>query len=166
MSQSELIKKNYLELIAEQLSNIDTKNADKWVYDENPIAKIVDEQKIYFWIRLYISEESDNIQIGDDIAIQWEPSGEELITKFICYGKQGLERDHDDEVINYNPEDDKKVLCLMVDEREVNFSDKIPFIRTLFKTGRHYEYQLVKRNELLFVNKRNGLILDYYDCDF
>jgi hypothetical protein len=54
----------------------------------------------------------------------------------------------------------------MVDERVVNFSNEIPFIRTLFKTGRYYEYQLVKRNELLFVNKRNGVILDYYDCDF
>jgi hypothetical protein len=166
MSQTELIKKNYLELIAEQLSNIDTQNADKWIYDENTISKIIDEQKIYFWIRLYISEESENIQIGDDIAIQWTPSGEELVTKFICYGKQGLERDHNDEVINYNPEDDKKVLCLMVDEKEVNYSDKIPFIRTLFKTGRHYEYQLVRRNELLFNNKRTGESLDYYDCDF
>ena len=61
------------------------------------------------------SDELENIQIGDDIAIHWTPSGEELVTKFICYGKQGLERDHNDEVINYNPEDDKKVLCFMVD---------------------------------------------------
>ena len=66
----------------------------------------------------------------------------------------------------YNPEDDKKILCLMVDEKEVNYSDKIPFIRTLFKTGRHYEYQLVRRDELLFKNKRTDETIDYYDCDF
>ncbi len=166
MGDSDLIKKNYLELIAEKLSSIDTDNAEKWTYDENPSVKVVDEQKIYFWIRLYISEENNNIEIGDDISIQWVPSGEELTTKFICYGKKGLERDHNDQVINYNSEDDKKILCLMVDERVVNYSDKIPFIRTLFKTGRHYEYQLVKRSDLIFLNKRNGFVLDYYDCDF
>ena len=77
-----------------------------------------------------------------------------------------MEKDHKGEVVNYNPEDDKRIICLMVDERIVNFSEDIPFIRTLFKTGRHYEYQLVKRTELLFINKKNGIILDYYDCDF
>lgn len=54
----------------------------------------------------------------------------------------------------------------MVDETTVNFGEGIEFIRTLFKTGRHYEYQLVRRDELLFINKRNGVILDYFDCDF
>jgi hypothetical protein len=89
-----------------------------------------------------------------------------LLTKFAAWGKKGLERDHQDEVINYNPEDDKKILCLMIDTKMVNFNDEIPFIRTLFKTGNHYEYQLVKRTELLFVNNRNDIILDYFDVDF
>ncbi len=166
MSYGELIKNNYLDLIAKEISKIDTDNAEKWVYDEEPSVKIIDEQKTYFWIRLYLNDENNNIEIGDDITIQWKPSGEELITKFICYGKTGMEKDHKGEVVNYNPEDDKRIICLMVDERIVNFSEDIPFIRTLFKTGRHYEYQLVKRTELLFINKKNGVILDYYDCDF
>ena len=166
MSDTELIKKDYLQLIAEKLSEIDTDNAEKWIYDQNPSVNIIDEQKVYFWIRLYISDEDVNIEVGDDISIQWTPSGEELVTKFICYGKKGLQKDYNNEVVNYNSEDDKKILCLMVDEKFVNFSEEIPFIRTLFKTGRHYEYQLVKRNELIFVNKRNGIIIDYYDCDF
>ena len=54
----------------------------------------------------------------------------------------------------------------MVDENEVNYSDEIPFIRTLFKTGRHYEYQLMRRSELLFIIESNDFILDYFDCDF
>ncbi len=166
MSDTKLVKNNYLELISNELSKIDTANAEKWSYDENPSVKIIDEQKVYFWIRLYISEESPNIEIGDDIIIKWEPSGEELVTKFICYGKKGLERDYNDQVVNYSTEDDYKILCLMVDERVINFSEDIPFIRTLFKTGRYYEYQLVKRTDLLFINKRNGLVIDYYDCDF
>lgn len=160
-----IVKSDYKELLLEVIKSLDTEGLS----DEMEIvstSKIVEEQKIYFWIRLYLSEEDQNIQIGDDIAISYEPSGEELITKFICYGKSGLERDHNDEVINYNPDDDKKVLCLMVDENQVNYSQEIPFIRTLFKTGRHYEYQLMRRDELVFINKRNGVILDYYDCDF
>ena len=54
----------------------------------------------------------------------------------------------------------------MVDEGQVNYNEDIPFVRTLFKVGRHFEYQLVKRSELLFINDRNGMILDYFDCDF
>jgi len=54
----------------------------------------------------------------------------------------------------------------MVEEKVVNESEDIPFIRTLFKLGRHYEYQLVKRDELQFVIERNGVLLDYFDSDF
>jgi hypothetical protein len=160
-----IIKSDYKEQLLEAIKSLNTEGLS----DEMEIvstSKIIEEQKIYFWIRLYLSEEDLNIQVGDDITISYEPSGEELVTKFICYGKSGLERDHNDEVINYNPEDDKKILCLMVDENHVNYSQEIPFIRTLFKTGRHYEYQLMKRDELIFINKRNGIILDYFDCDF
>jgi hypothetical protein len=160
-----IIKSDYKEQLLEAIKSLNTEGLS----DEMEIvstSKIIEEQKIYFWIRLYLSEEDLNIQVGDDITISYEPSGEELVTKFICYGKSGLERDHNDEVINYNPEDDKKILCLMVDENHVNYSQEIPFIRTLFKTGRHYEYQLMRRDELIFINKRNGIILDYFDCDF
>lgn len=160
-----IVKSDYREQLLQQIKSIDVEK----ITDSNEsdaISTIIEEQKVFFWIRLYLSEECNNTQIGDDITIQWTPSGEELSTKFICYGKSGLERDHLGQVTNYNPEDDKKVLCLMVDEKEVNFSEKIPFIRTLFKTGRYYEYQLVKRTELLFINKRNNVILDYFDCDF
>lgn len=160
-----LSKADYRDLILEQIKNIDTKNLSD-VIEIETTSKIIEEQKVYFWIRLYLNEETPDIQIGDDILIEWLPSGERLSTKFICYGKQGLEKDHNDEVINYNPEDDKRILCLMIDTKMVNFNDDIPFIRTLFKTGYHYEYQLVKRNELLFICERNNLILDYYDCDF
>lgn len=160
-----ITKIDYREQLLEKIRQIDSEGLS----DEIEIvssSKVIEEQKIYFWIRLYLSEEDNNIQIGDDIVIHYTPSGEELITKFVCYGKSGLQKDHNGEVINYNPDDDKRILCLMIDERVVNFSDEIPFIRTLFKTGYHYEYQLVKRSELIYVNKRNGVILDYYDCDF
>jgi hypothetical protein len=160
-----LSKYDYREQLLEQLRSIDVKDL-KNNFDLVATSNVVEEQKIYFWIRLYLNEELNDIIPGDDITISWNPSGEKLVTKFICFGKNGLEKDHSGEVTNYNPEDDKRILCLMVDENYVNLSDDIPFIRTLFKTGRHYEYQLVKRNELLFRNNRTSEILEYYDCDF
>lgn len=160
-----IVTTDYREALLEQIKQIDVDKFSNSLEIEST-STVIEQQKVYFWIRLYLKDECDNILIGDDINIEWTPSGEKLPTKFVCFGKSGLERDHLDQVTNWQPEDDKKVLCLMVDEKEINFSESIPFIRTLFKTGRHYEYQLVKRSELIFVNSRNGFILDYYDCDF
>lgn len=161
----DIVITDYREALLEQIKQIDVDKFSNSLEIEST-STVIEQQKVYFWIRLYLKDECDNILIGDDINIEWTPSGEKLPTKFVCFGKSGLERDHLDQVTNWQPEDDKKVLCLMVDEKEINFSESIPFIRTLFKTGRHYEYQLVKRSELIFVNSRNGFILDYYDCDF
>lgn len=156
---------DYLERLVEQVKDIDIDKLSDDV-DQESTSKVIEEQKIYFWIRLYLNEEDPNVNIGDDITIKWTNSGEELKTKFIAYGKVGQNKDQGDEVANYNPEDDKRILCLMIDTKMVNFNEDIPFIRTLFKTGYHYEYQLVKRSELLFINDGNGMVLDYFDCDF
>ena len=115
---------------------------------------------------LYFPKEEADVEVGDEIFMTYKPSGEKLSTIFVCYGKTDLGKDHEDEVINYNPEDDKKVLCLMVNQDHVNRNTDIPFIRTLFKTGIHYEFQLVKRDELLFINSRTNESLNYFDCDY
>jgi hypothetical protein len=160
-----ITKLDYKEQLLEQIRSIDHEGLSN-DFEIVATSAVLEEQKVFFWIRLYLSEENPNIQVGDDVLIEWTPSGEKLSTKFAAYGKTGLERDHEDQVVNYNPEDDKKILCLMIDERMVNFNPDIPFIRTLFKTGYYYEFQLVKREELLFSIEKNGHILDYYDCDF
>jgi hypothetical protein len=152
------------DFVKEQLKDVDTEELSDDVSDEVEIN--VDPGKVYFWTRVYLREKDPNLTVGDNIVLKYTPSGEELKTQFICYGKQGLDRDHDGEVTNYNQEDDEKIVCLMVEEKVINESEDIPFIRTLFKLGRHYEFQLTKRDELLFVNDSNGTILDYYDCDF
>ena len=162
---SDLLTMNYRDTLIEQIKGIDTTDLSDNVSDK-AINKVIEEQKIYFWIRLYIKDEQPNIEVGDDINIEYSPSGEKLTTKFICYGKQGSDKDQGDEMTQYNTEDDKKVLCLMINEKDVNYNDDIPFIRTLFKTGRHFEFQLVKRDELLFVITKNNIILDYYDTSF
>ena len=161
---SDIKTMTYLDVLADQIRTIDTTDLSDVL--EEVVSKVTEEQRVYFWIRIYLKEDNINAEIGDDISINWTQSGEKLVTKFICYGKQGLNADHHDEMTNYNPDDDKKCLCLMIDNKMVNFNDDIPFIRTLFKTGYHYEYQLVKRDELLFIINKNNIILDYYDTSF
>jgi hypothetical protein len=151
--------------LVEQIKTIDTEVVKDWDKNTDPAMKVLEEQKVYVWIRLFLKEESD-VEIGDDIFMTYTPSGEKLETKFICYGKTDMGKNHDDEIINYNPDDDKKVLCLMVDQEKINKGTDIPFVRTLFKISIHYQYQLVKRDELIFVNSRTGKTLDYFDCDY
>lgn len=152
------------ERLVEQAKLIDTQNLSDDVTNDTK-TDVIEEQKIYFWTRLYLRDENPNIEPGDDVSIIYTPSGEVLKTKFIAYGKQGLDRDHDG-VTSYNAEDDKKILCLMIDSKVVNQSEDIPFIRTLFKAGFHYEYQLIKRDDLIFTIDKSGMLLDYYDVDF
>lgn len=153
--------------LVEQIKTIDTEVVKDWESNTDPSMKVVEEQKVYIWIRLYLKNES-NVETGDDIVINYTPSGEKLSTKFICYDKTSLTKDHDDleKIVNFNPEDDKKILCLMVDQDRINKGTDIPFIRTLFKSGIHYQYQLVRRSDLLFINSRTGETLDYFDCDY
>lgn len=159
---------NYDYLIEEvkklELDKIDFENSD---YDK--IYKKEEKQKVYFWIRVYLSEEVD-IKPGDSISIKYTPSGEKLETTFICYAKKGSGHiDYEDGepvVTNYNAEDDTKCLCLMVDEERINYnSDDIPFIRKLFRIGRWYEYEIVRRTELILTNDRTEVKLDYYDIE-
>jgi hypothetical protein len=150
--------------LVEQIKTIDTEVVKDWNKNTDPAMKILEEQKVYIWIRLYLKEKSD-VEIGDDIFMTYTPSGEKLETKFICFGKEGMEKDNDG-LVNWNSEENKKVLCLMVNQDKINKGTDIPFIRTLFKTGIHYEYQLVRRDELLFINSRTGETLDYFDCDY
>jgi hypothetical protein len=151
--------------LVEQIKTIDTEVVKDWDKNTDPAMKIVEEQKVYIWIRLYLKEKS-NVQVGDDIFMTYKPSGEKLSTIFVCYGKTDLGKDHEDEMVNYNPEDDKKILCLMVNQDTINKGVDIPFIKTLFKTSIHYQEQLMKRSDLLFINSRTGETLDYFDCDY
>lgn len=154
----------YLENLIEQVKNIDTTELSDTVKDD--IEIVIEEQKVYFWIRVYLREEVDMV-LGDNITINWIPDNEKLETTFVSYSKRGQHKDAAvNNIINYNAEDDTKVLCLMIDEKIINHNDDIPFIRTLFKTGRHYEYQLVRRADLELTNTRTGVVLDYFDIDF
>jgi hypothetical protein len=151
--------------IIEQIKEIDPKDLRDNV-DQTPSMKTIEGQKIYFWIRLYLKEDIKDIEEGDMFDISYRGT-ETLKVQFIAFGKKNLVRDMDDDIVNYDPEDDKKCLCLMVNETRVKKeSDDIPFIRTLFKTSPFYEYQLYKRSELTFTNTRTESKYEYIDVDF
>lgn len=162
MSEMNSVSGFYDSLI-EQIKSIDTTDLSDKV-SKKAVTKIIEEQKVYFWIRLYLKEEISDITEGDNFEISY--NDERLNIKFICFGKKNSVRDHEGELTNYDSENDNKILCLMVDENEINTNDSIPFIRTLFKTSRFYEYQLIRRDDLKFKNTRTEEIMDYIDCDF
>lgn len=159
-----LTKNSIYESLIEQIKEIDTKNlVDS---QENDIkSEIVEKQKVYFWIRLFLKEELADLEIGDDFELSYKISGESLVTKFIAFGKKNLNRDLDSQIVNYDPEDNKKVLTLMVDSDYFE-SDDLPFIRTLFKTSSYYQFQVYKRTDLVFKNVRTSEVVEYVDCDF
>jgi len=151
------------DIIREQLKDVDTQDLSDDIKDHIEIN--ISPEKVYFWTRVYLKDDNPNIEIGDWIKIVWTPTGEYLRTQFITWGKKGLDRDSDG-VVGWNAEDDKRVVCLMIDESEINTNTEIPFIRTLFKLGRFYEENIVRRDELQFIIENNGILLEYYDCDF
>jgi len=158
---------NYQDTLLNEIRSVDVEKVDFSKSDFKPRSKIVEKQRVFFWIRLYLKDENHKVKPDDTISIKYLPSGEQLDTKFICYAKTGLNKDNSGEIVNYDSEDDKKVLCLMVDTDRINEnSDDIPFIRTLFKTSGYYEYQLLRREELIFINASNNEVFEYFDVNF
>lgn len=159
------IRKNYQDALLQQVREIDIEKLDFESSDFKPRLEIKEKQKVYFWIRVYLNQEID-LTPDSEVKIKYLPGKEELITKFICYAKKNLNRDNQDEVVEYDSEDDKKCLCLMIDSDRINYqSSDIPFIRTLFKIGRFYQPQILSKNELIITGPNNTLI-EYYDVDF
>lgn len=156
---------NYLEKIIEDIKVIETDSLSNKV-DKDIKVDITEEQKVYYWIRVFLKDENPNLEIGDDITFTYEPSGETLSAKFICYNKKGIDKDIVDQIKNYNPDDDKKTLCLMVDEKEVNNKNDIPFIRTLFTFSKHYQEVVYRRTDLVLSVEDKNIILDYFDITF
>lgn len=151
--------------IIEEIKSLDVQNVNFSDTDFKPRTKIVEEQKVYFWIRVYLKHET---QINPDtkVLIKYLPSGEQLETKFICYAKKGADKNLDENVINYNPEDDRRILCLMIDSEKINKnSEDIPFIRTMFRISKWYSPQILRHSELEVIDS-TGKTLDYFDIDF
>ena len=154
------------DLIVEQIKNIDV---EKIVEDTNleikPTTKIVESQKVYFWIRVYLKESLTDIKSGDQFELRYLENNENLKLTFVYFGKKGLNQDYND-IVNYSAEDDEKILCLMVDENDLYNLPNIQFLRSLFKQSKFFEYQVYRRDDLIFTNLRTNQVMDYIDCDF
>ena len=165
MSEEEIEYSIYDQLV-EQIKNIDSDDLSDDV-SQTPTMSEVEKQKVYIWIRLFLKEEISDIKDGDEFMINYKLSGEELSTTFICFGKQNSFKDAEDYTeIQMLTEDDKKVLCLMVNEEDINIGESIPFIRTLFKGSIHYQEQVYHRDDMTFTNTRTLEVMNYIDCDF
>lgn len=157
-------RRSYRDNIIEQAKSIDVEKVDYKNVDFGPQNKVIEEQKVYFWIRIYLKEEVD-VQPNTDITITYQPSEESLVAKFICYAKKGHEKDKQHLVVNYNTEDDKRILCLMVDADRINKkSEDIPFIRSLFKISRYYQPQILRLSEFKITDTEDREF-EFYDID-
>jgi hypothetical protein len=163
------IKYTYQKSLIESIKSIDLTDYDyNKANDEEfaPRTKITQKQKIYFWIRLYLNEETE-IEPNDIVNIVYTPLNEVLETTFVCYSKPYSSKVDVDNLTEYNPEDDKKVLCLMVDQSRINEnSDDIPFIRSLFKISKYYEDRVMRKGELKFILEKNDTDLEYFSIGF
>jgi hypothetical protein len=158
-------RRSYRDNIIETAKNIDVEKIDYKNVDFGPQNQIIEQQKVYFWIRIYLKEEMD-VQPNTDITLTYTPENESLQTKFICYAKKGHEKDKQQDVVNYNSEDDKRILCLMVDADRIDkHSDDIPFIRTLFKITRWYQPQILRLSEIKITDS-NDRDFEFYDIEF
>jgi hypothetical protein len=131
--------------------------------------EVTEQQKIYIYTRVYLRDEIE-IKSGEKVYIEYVQSGEKLETIFAAYAKKGMEKDkiNDfEDILNYQPEDNKKCLCLMIDKGVLDKDDSIPFIRTLFKVSKWYDNQLLKRTDLILYKENDKEnMMDYYDIDF
>ena len=121
-------------------------------------VNIIENQLEFFWIRIYLSEEDDRFEPGDEITLELKPKNESLKITFGSYEKKGLYKDFDESVINYESEDDKKVLCCMVDYNKINKnSEDIPNLRTFFKSSRYYQENLFLKKDFLVIHKGKNI---------
>ena len=165
---------NFNDIIKEHSDNLDVNNPFggftsreeflAFQRERQTKVNVIEEQKTYIWTRVYLNESDDTLKAGDKVYIKYNESGETLETVFAAYNKKNVVKDKDG-VQNYEPEDDKKVLCLAVDIEYVNRPvNDIPFIKTLFKQGRFYEFQLMKLNELTIYSDNKEF--EFHSIDF
>lgn len=155
----------HLDNIVEEIKKVDLEKTNFETEDFQPKTRIIQKQKVYFWIRIYIKEEID-IQPETKLTLTYLDGKEELETYFMYFGKKGLERDKDGQIVNFNPEDDRRILCLLIDSDNIDKdNEKIPYMKTLFPLGKHYQPQYIRKFDFSLV-RENGELVDFYAIDF
>lgn len=155
----------HLTKIVDQAKSINLEKVSFEGEDFQPKTRIIQKQKIYLWMRLYLKEEID-IKPETKISVLYLDGQEMIETYFMFFGKKGLERDKQGEIINFNPEDDRKILCLLVDAEKIDINNAdIPYMKTLFTLGKFYTPQYIKKYDFSFVLD-DGKQIEFYDIEF
>lgn len=159
----------YVDII-EQLKKVDTsKMPDDGDIDEDNrgFDLKITKGKEYSWSRVFTKEDVDGLERGDDITFTYVPTGETLTVPFGSYDKVGLANSKDEDVTNYVSDDDKKVLCLLIDIDKINNnSSDIPNIRKNFRFSRHYYEDLFLKTDLVLTIDKTGEKIDYFRISF
>lgn len=137
-------------------------------FKKNIQRVVLEESKEYYWLRLYLREECE-IENSEIIKLKYLPNDESLDLIFIAYEKKGQSDQFYSDIIEYVKEDDKKILCLMLDIKELNTRTDLEFLQKLLRCSRNHEDTLVKREDLPFMQQNaegEWIPLDYYDADF
>ena len=72
-------------------------------FDRESSVVVTEKQATYIWIRIYLKNEQE-IEVGSKINMKYIPTGETLTTTFGAYNKKNLNKDFDDEMVEYSPE--------------------------------------------------------------
>jgi len=158
--ENETANIKYYDSLVEQLKDVDTSKMPTNV-DSDTSNKVIEKQKTFIWIRLYLKEEISDITIGDMFEMVYDD--ESLPCQFIAFGKTNMNRDYDN-LVNYDPDDDEKQLCLMIDQDLL--TSEVPFLRSLFRSTPYFQYQVYRRSELEFINQRTNDSYEYLDAEF
>lgn len=152
--------------IVESVKSIDINTIIDGNDNESVAINQVQKSTSYLWLRLYLNEDDTTTQASDTITMHYLDYDEKLALHFVCYAKTNTTQDTNEAVVNYNPEDDKKVLCMMVEEDAITKDNKLEYIKTMFKTLPWFQKQYFRPVELTFTNERTGQVYDYYSADF
>lgn len=142
---------DYRSSILSQLEKALSNNDPRQWKDEPDIKKVeIEKQKEYFWTRIYLKEEDQYLKQGDVITMTYVPTNEKIEMIFGSYEKEGLNKDYNEQVINYVSDDNKSILCCMIDLDRLNKdSEDIPTLRTFFRNSRYYQENLFLKDEIL-----------------
>ena len=135
-------------------------------------TRILENEQQHFWTRLYLKEEIDLPQ-GCIVEYSYAPTGEKIEMVFTNYDKKNQTDKHFEDLIEYVKEDDKKVLCLLVDMKEINTRQDIPTLRRMFKHSIYFEQMFLRIVDLPFTiittNEEGTEVrinLEYYDVEY
>ena len=99
MQKITTLEPNYLDRLVEEIKSISTQEISDSPENESPNVRVLEPQRVFYWIRIYLKEEIDLVE-GDYFKMEYLPSGENMTIKFITYCKKNIHKDQGDQIIN------------------------------------------------------------------